>query len=247
MSFIAAALIGIVLGVLVNLLADHLPHHRRPGAPLCAHCEEPFPLPFWLAAMRFTAAKGKCPNCQQRGALRPLLVELTLMAVIPLIWLQQRPDLLLTLHYSLFAFILLLLLVTDLEHRLIPHAITLPAIAIFLVLDIFTIGFYIGAVGAVTGLVLFLIFYLVGARFFGPGALGFGDVTLATLIGASLGFPAVFVALVIGILLGGIIPLLLVVARLRTMKSYVPYGPFLIAGAVIVYVWGEQIIQSYLN
>jgi len=101
--------------------------------------------------------------------------------------------------------------------------------------------------GAVTGFVFFFVLYWVGSRLLGAGALGFGDVTLATMIGAMTGFPLVLLALVLGILLGGLITALLLLTRRLTMRSYLAYGPFLAVAGIVAVVWAEGLLGWYLR
>jgi leader peptidase (prepilin peptidase)/N-methyltransferase len=68
----------------------------------------------------------------------------------------------------------------------------------------------------------------------GRGAMGAGDVKLAAALGAVLGWPAVFPALLYGIIAGGVAALLLLLLRRAERKSYFAYGPYLALGAVIV-------------
>jgi prepilin signal peptidase PulO-like enzyme (type II secretory pathway) len=83
---------------------------------------------------------------------------------------------------------------------------------------------------------LFLVLALVGAFFFGADALGFGDVKLVAFIGLILGVHdvAIVTALFLGVLFAGVVSLLGVAFRLLTMRSGIPYGPFLAAGALVV-------------
>ncbi len=81
-------------------------------------------------------------------------------------------------------------------------------------------------------------------------AFGFGDVTLAGLIGLVVGWPAVVLALLVGILAAGVFSLgylLVMLARRRyTAFTAIPYGPFLILGASLVFYGGKGLFQSIL-
>ena len=75
--------------------------------------------------------------------------------------------------------------------------------------------------------------------------MGAGDVKLAGLIGLVVGFPQVLAALLVGVIIGGLVAVFLLVSRLRKRKEPIPFGPFLVVGAMVVLVWGEQIIEWY--
>ena len=77
--------------------------------------------------------------------------------------------------------------------------------------------------------------------------MGVGDVKLAFLMGLILGFPSILVALFLAFMTGAIIGMGLIVSGKKTLKSEVPFGPFLIGGTFIAMFWGQQIINWYLN
>ena len=190
---------------------------------------------------------GRCPACNAPERWRLLLVEVGTAITFALLWARYggfSPQLLVTLVY--FA-IFILILVTDMEHRLILHVVTLPAITFALLASVFTVTPVSALLGAAVGFVVFFSIYLIGGLIFGAGAMGFGDVTLSTFIGAATGFPIVIVALLSGISAGGIITLLLILTRIRRLRSKVPYGPFLLIGAAIALLWGDQILAWYLT
>jgi leader peptidase (prepilin peptidase)/N-methyltransferase len=160
-------------------------------------------------------------------------------------------------YFSTFiiGFLFLLIIVIDIEHRLILHVVTFPAGVIFFVFVGLSpdLTYARSLIGGAFGFLLFLGLYLLGGVFgrwmarsreMDPDevAFGFGDVTLATVIGLLLGFPAVIEALVRGILYAGVFSILyLMYLRLRKRDSTfipIPYGPFLIFGALWVYFQG---------
>ena len=74
-----------------------------------------------------------------------------------------------------------------------------------------------------------------------------GDVKLALLMGLVLGWPNILIALFWGFFIGAIIGIGLIILGKKTLKSEVPFGPFLVIGTFIALFWGEKIIQWYLN
>ncbi len=136
---------------------------------------------------------------------------------------------------AFFACVLVLLSAIDLDRRLIPNVIVLPALAICLVAQIalfpeHTLEWILASFFA--ALALFLPLLIV------PTGMGMGDVKLAALMGAVLG-RSVVSALFIGIIAGGLFSLAIVVIRGRgALKQTIPYGPFLAFGALIVLLVG---------
>ena len=135
----------------------------------------------------------------------------------------------------LFAAILILLAVIDLEQRRLPDVIVLPALAVALVVrpggDLGTT-----VAGAGAALALFLLLYALGRRLYGPGALGMGDVKLAALIGAVVGLERLALALPLGIFLAGAAALVLLLSGRATRGDSLPYGHFMALAAVVVMV-----------
>jgi prepilin signal peptidase PulO-like enzyme (type II secretory pathway) len=139
---------------------------------------------------------------------------------------------------SLWVAVLVEVIFCDLEHRLILDRVMFPSMVAAIALSFFTPN--LGIVESVlTGLgagLLFLLLALIGSYLFGADALGFGDVKLVAFIGLIVGIhmAAIVSALFLGVLFAGVTSLLLVVTRRLTMKSGIPYGPFLAAGTLVV-------------
>jgi prepilin signal peptidase PulO-like enzyme (type II secretory pathway) len=137
---------------------------------------------------------------------------------------------------TLWVAVLVQVIFFDLEHHLILDRVMFPAMAAAIVLSLLTPGLGIKQ-SVLTGIaagVVFLLIALLGAVIFRAEALGFGDVKLAAFIGLIVGWPFAGQALLYGVLLAGVISILLIVFRIRSMKDSIAYGPFMAAGALIV-------------
>ena len=129
--------------------------------------------------------------------------------------------------------VLQLLLATDLDQRLLPDVITLPMIPIAFALaatgvDPLVRGQLLLAVIAAIALPLLLFGLSIP---FGPGAIGMGDIKLLVSVGLLTGLGRATLGVVAAALLSGVVVIVLLAARRVTMKSYIPFGPFLIVGA----------------
>lgn len=146
--------------------------------------------------------------------------------------------------------VLILVMATDLEHRIIPHRFILPAILLALVAGFFAnwMTWKAALVGGAVGLVFFSVAYGVSAVLY-PGkiALGMGDVTLSTFIGLAVGFPNALVAVMLGVLMGGLFSTVLLLARRVTLRTAIPYGPFLVLGGLVAMFWGQAITHWWLG
>jgi leader peptidase (prepilin peptidase)/N-methyltransferase len=146
--------------------------------------------------------------------------------------------------------------VIDLEHRLILHPVSLVGAVLGLGLGFWLHGWKSTLAGGVAGFVMMFLLYFLGdlfarliARIRGETldevALGFGDVNLAGVLGLVLGWPGIVGGLLLAIMLGGLFSLLflfvsMIRRRYRTFTA-IPYGPFLIASAVLLLFFRDSI------
>jgi prepilin signal peptidase PulO-like enzyme (type II secretory pathway) len=192
------------------------------------------------------------------------VVELATPALFVFCWVRTGATVT-TLFNVLYSAVLVLILVTDIEHRLILHVVSLPAIGLAL------IGVYANPafdspkralLGGAIGLGSALLLYYVGMLFgwlisrqrgdslSGP-AFGFGDVTLTTFLGLILGAPEIIFAVVIGICAGFVVATLYLVIRGLVLKehemftAFIPYGPFLILGGAVMLYFGREFMSWY--
>jgi prepilin signal peptidase PulO-like enzyme (type II secretory pathway) len=268
------ALLGLLVGGLVNQLgsdlpafamsqsreqggpgglsgspASDLPARRRLTRPHCPRCGQDRPWWQWLALPSYLTGRARCPHCDTRISLRHPLVELGLAVTFGYLWLSLGPTLNVRLVlYLIYSTIFALVLITDLERRLILNVVMYPSILLAIAASFFTpeMRWWSALIGGGIGFVFFLVAVVVGTAVFGSGALGQGDITLATFVGLITGFPWIIDALVLTILSGAAISLILLLTRVRSLRDPIPYGPFLIIGACItligVYPFTEGLI-----
>jgi leader peptidase (prepilin peptidase) / N-methyltransferase len=242
------AFLGLVLGAFINRLTDNLPRYRSAAdAPLCPFCLTPRRFVDQFAVFSHLLLRGRCHNCRAPIPFRTPFVELANAALLGFLWSRDGTTVQFALHL-IYSEVFLIVLVTDLEHRLIYNAVMFPAIILAAIaspwsqhrLNLSLLG------GACAFTVVFLIY--ISAIIFARarrldivgGAFGQGDVTLATFMGVVTGFPNALTAIVIAILLGGAGAIAFLayefVAHHRiALSAAIPYGPFFcIAGWVMM-------------
>jgi leader peptidase (prepilin peptidase)/N-methyltransferase len=245
---IVYALIGLIVGGIVNLLADVLPdRHKKVSTPTCPACGQPRSAIQSLAVIAFLAGKRHCPSCGRPIAGRNLIVELALAVLFALLYNFYGYQLIKLVLASFFTSVLLLVTVTDFEHRLIPDRAIIPAIVIAALASPlwFGPGWYLALVGGAIGYGFFWIAVQLGDRFIGRGAMGWGDVKLAAFVGLITGFPGIITALVVTIIAGGVISLVLLMTRIVNLRSGIPYGPFICLGGFLTMLYGQQIMARF--
>jgi leader peptidase (prepilin peptidase)/N-methyltransferase len=147
-----------------------------------------------------------------------------------------------------FGCLLLVLFAIDLEHQLLPNVLTVPGIiAGFLFSTVAEPGWMASLAGIVLGGGSLWLLYEVWLAIRREEALGFGDVKMLAMIGAFLGWRLMLLALVLASFAGSLIGLIILAARKGTMKSALPFGTFLAAGAAIAATLGQGVIDWYLR
>lgn len=237
-------LAGWPVGVAINHAADILPTRQTiRQRPHCPACSERRPSLAWSALLAYLSRQTVCPNCgQQRDRLaRSLIVELVTPFLFGFLGWHYGPSVSLGL-VSIYTAILVLVTVTDLEHRLILNVVIVPAIILATIAAFFTpdLSWRAAVVGGAVG---FILSYL--AALLARGGLGGGDVTLSTFLGLILGFPNILLSLLFGVFLGGFVAFLLLLSRRVGMKTFIPYGPFLTTTGWIMLIWGNEIWAYY--
>ncbi|MFL7892729.1 MAG: prepilin peptidase [Anaerolineales bacterium] len=246
-------LLGWIVGGFINYISDVLPYKRRLTAPFCIHCEQPQPLVNYFVWPR------KCPHCGHHRTYRTWMVELLTTLIVVWLWLQ--PDLVLGFWFSLVLLAYFsIVVVIDLEHHLIMHPTSIFGAVLGLVLGIQLHGFIDTLMGGLAGFGAMLGLYILGALFarfivrrsqsgFNDEALGFGDVILGGILGLILGWPAIIAGLFFAILFAGVISLIYLVISFLARKyrafTFIPYGPFMIAGAAALIFFNQYFINAF--
>lgn len=215
----------------------------------CPHCH--IPIQPWdnVPIFSFLLLRGKCRSCGAKISWRYPIVEL-LTALLFLAFVHQFGITLLTAVYLVFVGALIAISFIDLDHRIIPNTISLPGIAVgivvsfFLPLPVAAIHWYGAFLGAIVGGGIILLVGYVGAKIFRKEAMGGGDVKLMAMIGAFLGWEMALMTIFFGSIVGAVIGL---IVKLIAGKDYIPFGPFLSVGALISLFFGQQLLFWYWN
>jgi prepilin signal peptidase PulO-like enzyme (type II secretory pathway) len=232
--FLAAAA-GFCFGHLLHLVFDRFYTGEALGGPLfeCSSCRTAIGPLAVIPFATVVTARGRCPACGEKMPWRSVVLPAGgagLFALSYLIFDEIGAGLL----GGFFATIFLTLTLTDLERHLLPNRIIYPSIIVAIAFcwvwpEISVLQILVGGAVAIGLAGAMFLFSLL----FGADAFGLGDVKLIVLIGFVLGFPSVIVALFLGTILAGIVAGVLVVTRIRSLRDYIPHGPFLALGAVV--------------
>ena len=240
---IVFGLLGAVIGSFLNVVIHRLPRGESLAFPAsrCPACETPLkpydnvPIVSWLVL------RGRCRACGRPISPRYPLVEALTAAVFVAVVAVRDVDPELALELP-FAAMLIAVAGIDLEHRIVPNKILLPA-------AIWGIG---GAALIrtgdlpellIAGAAAFVVLLLAALAY--PAGMGMGDVKLVGVMGLFLGYsvaPAMFIAFIAGSLVGvG----MLMRHGSKARKMGVPFGPFLALGGLIALLAGPELIDLY--
>jgi leader peptidase (prepilin peptidase)/N-methyltransferase len=189
----------------------------------------------------------RCSRCAGAGPWRLALLVQVVSALLGILLYRRYGVGVLLPCTAVEATVLMAVAVIDLEHRLIPTLLVYPCVLFALAYSPAwpNLGIVSSLLGGALAFALFFGLAFVARLTFGAGALGDGDVTLATLIGAMTGYPMVVVSLALGALFGGLGAILLVLLRRTPFGSTIPYGPYLVAGAIYILVMGNTMHPLY--
>jgi leader peptidase (prepilin peptidase)/N-methyltransferase len=180
------------------------------------------------------------------GSVRPIDWRTPVVVIVGALSLGaltvRFTDPLVAVVFGAYLVALVLLLATDLDQRLLPDVITLPAIPLAFVFSLSGLNplVPVGVVPIAVGVAIAvpLLLWLVSIPF-GAGAIGQGDLKLLVSVGLMVGPLRLVYGAIYGALLAGVVLVVLLLLRRITLKTFVPYGPFLIIGAI----WAVLVIQ----
>lgn len=134
----------------------------------------------------------------------------------------------------------------DLEHYLIPDRLTYPFILLGLLVSLLRGG--ITPANSIAGMLVgggfIYLLVVVSPYLFGKEGMGLGDVKLVALIGTYLGWKMTIIGLFISSVLGSIVGICLILLKKKGRRDYIPFGPYLVMGAVVMLLMGEKILQG---
>ena len=239
------ALIGIAIGSFLNLSIDRIPNKMSLVSPPshCTVCKQKLAPKDLIPIFSYIYLRGRCRYCRSAIPKRTLVFETIFAVLFAYLYLRYS----VTVEFLVISFyccLFIIILVIDQEHGIIPNRIVYPSLVISLVIAIFTSRIEIAnaAIGGGIGLVIFSLIVIISR-----GGMGIGDIKMAALIGVATGFPMVFVALLLAVLCGGTVALVLLLGKIKGMKEGIRFGPYLSVGAIATLLWGDKIIDLYLN
>jgi leader peptidase (prepilin peptidase)/N-methyltransferase len=259
MEIILAAIVfvfGLILGSFANVVIYRIPRKLSIVKPRsqCPFCQTQIRALDNIPILSFIFLGGKCRSCGHKISWQYPIVELIngllfLMAFTVLIKNPENIYLFLAAIYLSTVFVMIFFI--DLDFRIIPDSLSISGIIIGLGVS-FLPGMRVrpvaSLIGAVVGGLLFMAIAELGDRIFKKESMGGGDIKLAAMLGAFVGWKGLLLILFLASLLGTVIGLTaLYMAKDKKTARTIPFGPFLVSAGLIAFYWGEQIIAGYLK
>lgn len=256
--YACVGIFGVLIGSFLNVVIWRLPRGEslsHPGShcPNCDHVIRPYdnlPVVSWLLLRR------KCRDCHAPISGRYPAVELTTgLLFLLMAWTIGW-------HLSLIGYLFftatgVALAMIDIDTRRLPDALTFPTYVVAigaLAADSARSGTWHPFVRALEGMAALFLFYfatrVVGKAILGRTAMGLGDVKLSGVIGlllAWLSWGALCVGAFAGFLVGAVAGVALIASGRGKLATKIPYGPYMLVGAVVGIVWGTSLAHWYLG
>jgi leader peptidase (prepilin peptidase)/N-methyltransferase len=243
-------ILGLVVGSFSNVCIYRIPRNESIIYPAshCPKCCSNILPKDNIPLLSYILLKGRCRHCKSKISIQYPIVEF-LSGLIYLIIVLVYGLSIQTLIYILLSSALIIIAFIDFNEQIVPDVISLPGIVVGFLLSFFVpyISWINSALGVLVGGGIILIIGLTGSLIFKKEAMGGGDVKLAAMIGAFLGWRAIIISLFLGFFLGALAGIILIMTKIKKREDAIPFGPFIVLGSFITLLWGEQIISWYIG
>lgn len=244
MLLIIIFIFGLFIGSFLNMLIDRLPREEQivKGRSKCDRCKHVLAWYDLLPVVSWVWLKGKCRYCKKNIDARNTAVELVTGMLFVMVVVLLVPGIAysvlsiqgaLLFIYLVIVSCLIVIFFIDLKHQIIPDILTIIIGVAGVLLwflsptSLSLINYLLSAVGA--GAFFFFLVYITKGR-----GMGMGDVKFAVVMGLLLGSPGIIISLYIAFLTGAFLSAILILSKRKRFGQTVPFGPFLVAGTLIV-------------
>lgn len=258
MVYVLAGVLGAVCGSALSALLHRQATNQSwvRGRSQCTHCKHVLAARDLVPVVSYLLLGGKCRYCGHKiGRGYPAMELLTAALFVLVVFVRLAP-----LHGNWLAadfhrwsligrdlaavVVLLQIFFFDLRHGYILDQVTLPAIVVFFVWNIFLdVRPSVLLLGMAAGAACFGLQYLVSQGKW----VGSGDIRLGALMGALVGWPLVAVALFFAYVGGGLFGIFLLATKRKSWGSQIPFGTFLAAGTLVTLLWGYPLVRWYVT
>jgi leader peptidase (prepilin peptidase)/N-methyltransferase len=249
MAYLIAALFGLVIGSFLNVCIYRLPLDQSIVWPAsrCTACGRELSWYENIPVLSYAALGGRCRTCRAHISLMYPVIEALTAVMFVATYAVFGLSALLPIRL-VFGCAMLVLLVIDLQHQILPDEITLGGIVLGFAASFVALpGWRDALIGAVSGGGILWLVAWAYERVRHQEGLGFGDVKMLAMIGAFLGWKLMVLTLASASVLGSLTALGLMLGGRASLQSKLPLGTFLAVTAILAGLVGAPIVEWYLS
>jgi leader peptidase (prepilin peptidase)/N-methyltransferase len=246
-SLTLIGVLGLAVGSFLNVCIYRLPRGESLVTPAsrCPACGRPLRWFDNIPVVSWVLLRGRCGQCQAPISAQYPIIEIVTALLWVTVALLTPPGWLLASRLILGTALIVLFMI-DLEHQLLPNAITLPGIAVGLALS------FVAPPGPIDSLIGMIVgggvLYAIAAAYYfvrKEEGMGMGDVKMLAMIGAFLGWRAVLLTLVLSSFAGAVLGVAIMAWRRGDLRYALPFGTFLALAAFVAMIAGEAMLDWY--
>lgn len=243
-------IVGIIVGSFLTVCVYRIPKGKSVVVPrsACPYCGKQISWYDNVPLFSFFWLWGRCRSCQTKIPFRYPIIELANgVGWLLVVWRFG-----LTWPVIVYAGLVSVFLVVswiDWDYKIIPDVITVPGILIGFLCASFLLptGWINSLLGILVGGGILLFLAWISPFLFGKEGIGGGDIKFLAMVGAFLGWQQALLALMVGSMVGALIGVFLIAAKIARKGQYIPFGPYLALGGMIAILWGNELWDWYFN
>lgn len=259
-------LMGLIWGSFLNVVIYRMSHGGSfaKGRSICPKCKHLIPWMMNIPLLSYLFLKGRCAFCHKKISIQyPVIEFLTgiffvwwfvvgfnFFKLVGNPWSLIQPVFWLSVGLVMFA-----ILVIDLLYMIIPFGLNLTLFSLALAYRVALTSFGIMTVidfsrailSGVGVCLLFILLQIVTKKIKKVDGFGLGDIYLVPSLGLLLGWPKILPGMFLAFVLGSVVGGVLLILKKKKLTQYLPFGPFLILGTVISLLWGNAIWAWYIS
>lgn len=247
---ILISIYGLIIGSFLNVCVYRIPREESVSFPSshCTSCNTSLKWYDNIPLFSYIILQGKCRYCKVKISPKYPMIEL-LNAIIYLLLFYKFKLSIDFIFYALISSSLIVVTFIDLKEMIIPDRLVITILTLSILHKAVNYILYkvpINFIDSIGGLLLagglFLLIVIIS-----NGGMGGGDVTLIGSLGFVVGIKNILLVMFLSFMIGAIISLFLLLLKIKTKKDPIPFGPFIIISFFIVMLFGEKIIDLYIQ
>jgi len=230
-----------------QILADPAPPGLAFPPSHCTSCNTRLRAIDNIPVFSYLFLRGRCAHCNESISFRYPAIEILCAALTVVVSVYFGLSLQM-LAAAVFTWVLITLSFIDIDEKLLPDDITLPALWAGLAINLFgtMTDLRSAVIGAIAGYLVLWSVYQLFKLTTGKEGMGFGDFKLLAMIGAWLGWQVLPLVIILSAVAGTLFGVIMILSGRQQQGQQMPFGPYLAAGGWVALIWGDGIINRYL-